>query len=113
MGLPIPEFDAGRLGRNYLESRKQFVDVMKSSTTPFKNPNDSSHSDVAKSLIGLGSRAERCPTLRYLALALVGVKTVSFLRNLVVYPDVLKAPSMYWRGRIAPVMHHRRPHNIF
>ncbi len=56
------EFDRGRLGRNHFESWAQFVDVEKSEHNPFKNADASAHSGTAKSLIGLGSRTERCPT---------------------------------------------------
>ena len=56
------EFDRGLVGRNHFESWAQFVDVEKFEYNPFKNPRDSTHSDIAKSLIGLGSRTERCPT---------------------------------------------------
>ena len=36
----------------------------------------------------------------------------SSLRNLVVYRKTLPGQSSYSSGRIAPVMHHRRPHNM-
>ena len=95
-----------------IESWLQFVDVEKSGYYPLKKPDDSAHSDTAKSLIGLGGRTGRCPTLRFLTLASAGVNAVSFLRNLVVYRCEPISPSVYRRGRIAPVVHHRRPHNI-
>ena len=42
-----------------------------------------------------------------------GVVThVSFLRNLVVYRGEPITTSVYRCGRIAPVVHRRRPHNI-
>ena len=56
------EFDRGRLGRNYCESWAQFVDLEKSEHNPFKKADASPHSDPAKSLVGFGSRTERCPT---------------------------------------------------
>ena len=78
------EFDRGRLGRSHFESWLQFVDVEKSEHNPFKNADDSAHSDLAKLLIGLGSRTERCPTPWCLTPASAGVKSICFLRNLVV-----------------------------
>ena len=106
------EFDRGRLGRNHFESWSHFVDVEKSEHNPFKNADASAHSDFAKSLIRLGSRTELCPTPWCLTLASAGVTSISFLRNLVVYLSERICPSRCFRGRIAPVMHHRRPHNI-
>ena len=106
------EFDRGRLGRNHFESWSQFVDVEKSQHNPFKNADDSAHSDVAKSLIGLGSRTERCPTPWCLTPASAGVKSICFLRNLVMNRSAVIGPSRYRLGRIAPVVHHRRPHHI-
>ena len=41
-----------------------------------------------------------------------GVKPVAFLRNLVVYRGEPITTSMLRSGRIAPVVHRRRPHNI-
>ena len=99
-------------GLSQVQTRTQFVDVEKSAPNPFKKMVDSAHSVDAKSLVGLGSRAERCPTRWTLTPASAGVKSVSFLRNLVVYPRERTRPSMYSCGRIAPVVHHRRPHNI-
>ena len=111
MSLFSQEFDRGGLGMNHFESWTQFVDVEKSEYSPFSNPDDSEQRDSAKSLIGVGSRMERCPTA-CLTLAPEGVKSVSFLRNLVAYPSEWICPSTYRSGRIAPVVHHRRPHNI-
>ena len=106
------EFDRGRRGRNQIESWAQFVDVQKSEHDPFKNADDSAHSGNAKSLIGLGSRTERYLTPWCLTPASAGVKSICFLRNLVMNRSAVIGPSRCRRGRIAPVVHHRRPHNI-
>ena len=94
--------DRGRLGRNQIESWAQFVDVQKSQRNLFKNADDSAHSDFAKSLIGLVSRTERCPTPWCLTPASAGVKSICFLRNLVMNRFAVIGPSRCRRGRIAP-----------
>ena len=66
-----------------------------------------------KSLIGLGSRTERCPTPWCLTPASAGVKSICFLRNLVTNRSAVIGPSRDRRGRVAPVVHHRRPHNTY
>ena len=47
-----------------------------------------------------------------LTLVSARVRSICFLRNLVMNRSAVIGPSRYRRGRIAPVVHHRRPHNI-